>query len=553
MKQIYNVTSLVSTSNYPGTKKSELTGQPIGVILESTNASTYRTTIALTGPKVDVCAKVLDYLNDKKIYVLKGSDGIYMEISAGSTPRAAYVELTEQKWTEMPDKYEIIAADVIYTLLMSDNEEMRNMYKEVFSGDPKLMGSAIAIFCDSYYFYSKKTAREINRNARNAKDITVSDTLLIEEIHQNYRKGGLVEASFFKGIDMPETAFLKEEKVEYTGEAPVDEAPVKKSDVMEDIRNGLYKLNYEWAEDQKPYMSNGNVLKTFVPTETFTTILKKVHFRMNRVLSRMNENPNIDYIEAIGQDYINLTLVGTPGSGKTVLVHALGEATGMPVYVTISSHNTDEDEFEGKTKMVDGHPAAVPTDFLKCFKEGGICIIEEANLMQAAVAMALGQAVEYPFVLKENGYVTVKRHPLCIIITTMNTGTVGSKPMSQAFANRFKSSFLLNEPEMETFIQILANKTGESKALCRWVYTTYNGIVNCVKKNDGMADSESILLSLSMRSCIGAIENIQEGEKPKYAIENSIIGKIGETDLDLSKKCLDALKNLPDYTGKVSE
>ena len=160
---------------------------------------------------------------------------------------------------------------------------------------------------------------------------------------------------------------------------------------------------------------------------------------------------------------------------------------------------------------------------------------------------ALGQAVEFPFILKENGFEVVRRHPLCIFITTMNTGAVGTKPMSQPFANRFKQSYLLDDPDKETFIQILVNKTGEDKKLCRWVYNAYDAIIKCLKKNDGMVDTESILLSLSMRSCIGAIENIQEGEHPKDAIRDSMIGKIAEQDIEVSKICLRAVDALSDY------
>lgn len=111
----------------------------------------------------------------------------------------------------------------------------------------------------------------------------------------------------------------------------------------------------------------------------------------------------------------------------------------------------------------------------------GILLLEEINLVNAAVTMgALGQLVEFPFIIKKFGYQPLRRHPLCIIITTMNTGTAGSKSMSQPFANRFKQSFVLDDPKKDDFIRILMN-TGASRDICRWVYDCYERVVACVE------------------------------------------------------------------------
>ena len=83
---------------------------------------------------------------------------------------------------------------------------------------------------------------------------------------------------------------------------------------------------------------------------------------------------------------------------------------------------------ERKNKLIEGKLSFVQTDFLKAYKNGGIVVLEEINLADPALIMgALGQAIEPPFVLNENGFQTVHRHPMCVIIATQNVGTVGSK------------------------------------------------------------------------------------------------------------------------------
>ena len=118
--------------------------------------------------------------------------------------------------------------------------------------------------------------------------------------------------------------------------------------------------------------------------------------------------------------------------------------------------------------------------------------------------------------------------------------------MSQPFANRFRQTYVLNDPDREVFIRILQEKTGESAKTCKWVFSAYESVLKCLEKNDAVADVDSIRLALSMRSCIGAIENIQEGIYPKDAVRDSIVGKVAEQDMEMYEICLRAVDALPD-------
>lgn len=437
---------------------------------------------------------------------------------------------------------EIIAMIFIHALTFGDNKELKSQYHvalKAMNSLGKVRPETVFKLCDSFYYGCAK---------RIGNEIQVVTEEGDEQIDACLRSGELKtvpELQEASGVSKCKATVVKERK---------KKQEVKKTDLLEllsECKSGKYKIPYEWDESQADYIQPISALDGYIPTAEFRSILTKVTYRLGKVISRLPSldiSKGADRVAAIGQDYVNLTLSGKPGTGKTKLVHMLASATGMPVYTISNSHNTDEDEYEGKTKMINGAACSVETDTLKCVEHGGILLLEEINLVNAAVAMgALGQLVEFPFILKKFGYEPIRRHPLCVIITTMNTGTAGSKSMSQPFANRFKQSFVLNDPKKGDFIRILRN-TGAEADVCRWVYDCYDRITACVEE-DSMADVESILLSLSLRSCVGAIENIQEGMEPAEAIRNSIIGKIAETDRDVAENCMKVLKSMrtPDF------
>jgi Mg-chelatase subunit ChlI len=264
---------------------------------------------------------------------------------------------------------------------------------------------------------------------------------------------------------------------------------------------------------------------------------------MNKVNLRLDSG--LTGIDAIEKDYVNLLMVGKPGTGKTTLAYALGAATGMPVYSIALNKDSESDVFQGMTKVVDGQLQIVSTDFLDAYKNGGIVVLEEINLANPNIVMGtIGQAVEFPFVLMENGYKPIRRHPLCVIIGTMNVGTYGSTGLNEAMSSRFKTTYTLEDPKDEDFIRILEKSGGSTKA-CRWVLKIYKKILDYLMSPS--VNAEDVCMRLTMRGCIGALEGIEEGESPKEAIRRTLIGKIAESDLDLANAVWQDIQNIPDF------
>ena len=420
--------------------------------------------------------------------------------------------------------------EVMHQLHASSNSELINTFKNMCA-DYKLHGNYalddLYLFCDSFYYYGCTRS-------------------LPEDMDMPADMEAQLEAGVRSGLYKSLANFYPEGTMKDSAKVAATRKPrKKKSDEKSFIKackEGLYRISYEWPEALKGFIKSPDYLDTFETTPEFEEIVKKIKFRADRILERMDMG--YTGAEAIGKDALNILLLGKPGTGKTALAYALSAATGMPVCTTAWNKHSEEGEVEGKSRIVDGKPAFVETDSLMFHQCGGIDINEEINLADPSVTMGcLGQKLEYPFIVKKNGFETVVRHPLNVIIGTMNVGTNGSNPLNQALANRFNTPYILDDPTRDTFINILQKITKESEDVCTWVYDAYDAAVNYLKSPD--VNEDEICQNLSIRTCVGAIENLEEGQSPQRALVNSIVGAVAVVDLEvarnLQKECIENL------------
>jgi len=492
-------------------------------------------------------------------YIIK-EHGVNM-ISSTSTPQAIYIEFNYEgtfynafveesegtasvSWgsTCPTNGYASLIPIVCFALSEACDTKETSELKEIFGrivNDFNAKGTVelkdVLQFCDSFYygfavnnenipFYEDDCTMELFRNTYESKRMD------FDPIFDNVEGKPALKA--LEGLTLRATK--KDKK----------KAAKAVSAIFEECMNGSRAIPYEWSEEQQLKIPDAESLNDFIPSPHFYSLLHKIESRSEKILERMDNGK--EGVAAIGKDYINSFIIGKPGTGKTTMAYALGAALRMPVYTVAITKNTEEDTFQGMTKVVDGGFKFVSTDFLEAYTHGGIIILEEVNLADPSVIMgALGQAVEAPFILMKDGYQAVRRHPMCIIIGTMNIGTYGAKGVSQAFSSRFKQTYILDDPKAEDFISIL-EKQGHSNKKCKWVYDAYQKINNYLKSPE--ISREEICLNVTLRGCIGALDCMEEGDTPQQAIYNTLVGKVAEVDLelaeDINKNIVKSLPNL---------
>lgn len=473
---------------------------------------------------------------EKRVNAVDAGDSIYGEVVVGSDTIAftANDKVASFSGSDTLHGAEKLFPLALYSLRNSSpltelKECFARMKKEVEdTGTLTNMGD-ILLFCDSFYYDVTKAIDSYSFD---------TEALAPETLEAANNSGLLSAFESLKGLsDLPPISVFKEKDATPTSTAVAND--------FDAIKNGDFVLPYEWDEEQKSKIPPLKKLDGFVPSATYYSLVKKAFSRMTKVMCRMDGG--LEGLDAIGNDYINVFCVGKPGTGKTTIGYALGSTLGMPVYTCAMTKNTEEDTFQGMTKVIDGKLTFASTDFLYAYEHGGIIILEEINLPDPSVIMgAIGQAVEYPFILMKDGYIPVRRHPMTIIIGTMNVGTYGSKGVNQALSSRFKQTYIIDDPDKAQFVEIL-RKQGYKKAACLWVYNAYTKIINYLKSPSVSADD--IALTVTLRGCLGALENMEEGEEAKQAIKNTLVGKIAEADLELATKVYAEIGALPDFNS----
>jgi hypothetical protein len=305
-----------------------------------------------------------------------------------------------------------------------------------------------------------------------------------------------------------------------------------------------FVIGFDWNDEQMQQIQPISMLDDYIPNNTYKKMLTLINKKLNRVLGRIADGAS--YADSIKDDYINIIIGSRPGTGKTTTVNALSASLGLPIYTVKVTKNTEEDTFEGMTKVnSEGKFAIHDTAFLKAFEHGGIVLMEEFNLADPGVLQgAIGQAIERPFILNKDGYQEVKRHPLCIVVATMNTGTQGAREPNQALTSRLPVTLTMDDPSDDDFLSIL-EKHGYEKSQCKKVYKAYTSILNYLKNT---ALSEEMSLCVTMRHCLAALSLLDDEvtSSVSEAVYDTMIGSIGLRDAQLAKEVYEnAVQPLP--------
>jgi DNA polymerase III delta prime subunit len=434
--------------------------------------------------------------------------------------------------------YENLTPLVMYTLHQDNGNyaefqaafaEVRDAYKK----DSDVTAELLAFASDCFYYETKATL---------PKTIPESplDPAMLKQIQQNIDTRNMRSADdkCEVGKTFSHVNFNK---------AREKSPELKNKEIVntffDDCKSAKYELGWEWSAEQQTRIPAFSFLDTYIPNPTHKKLSLVAYNRLNTVIERLDAGKSGK--DAIGNEYMNTILVGRPGTGKTTAAMALSATLGLPIYTVPLSKYTEEDEFQGKTKVAEGGFKFFPTAFLEAYKNGGIVVLEEFNLADPAVMQGgIGQAIEAPFLLMEDGCTEVCRHPLCVIVMTMNTATQGSREPNEAFTSRAPLVLTMDDPEADEFINILASK-GYDKKISQKVFSAYTKVIEFLRNESA---GEDIMLSLTMRHCLEALYLISKvGFDFKEAIHDTMAGSLAIKDLELAKRVYESvIETMPD-------
>lgn len=499
--------------------KETKTGVAAALGVGCSDARSHRSVRKDTKAKVSRLAVILDKIfEDKNLSLASFNEGAigYAEYTDGGVVFSGTYDGIKERWLRgnIPESATARLAP-IFSYAVANCPETSMLLEQLFvekeSGADKLSYERIVTLCDAFYYEYAVDKTD---------NIDVFGDLSLEELKQVSRTNGInnITKNSFANISIKESS-LENESVASSGNSE-----------WEAIKSGSRFIGYDWNAEQMKKIPSLTYLDKFVPSAEYYDLLAMISGCAESVL--LDIDSGISEMDAIKAHYVNSILVGKPGTGKTSVAYALGASLGVPVYTVTNSRNTEEDNYEGKNKVVEGKISFCPTPFLEAYKNGGIIVLEEFNLVSPDVLMgAIGQAVEAPFILMEDGYKEVRRHPLCFILATMNTCTQGSKEPNEAFTSRFPDVFLMDDPSHDDFVKILMS-AGNEKYDSEAVYNAYGSIIGYLTDNS----YDDVAMSITLRHCLAALNAIKRGIPFKNAIKRTMVNAIGVKDIALAKE-----------------
>lgn len=501
---------------------------------------------AVRDAKVSLIAQLIDRIGSNDVHVYEIShDNIVIKIEHTEYIFIGKVSANSSGWQvsghdypkagagnrEMDVRDAIFASATSLFALRSDemSDNLVDYFKALKKGNPQ--DKSLFVICDSYYY----------NLVGNKLTVTMTDDESIKDQLTVAMDGGLVE---FNDLRLPEVVTSDMKKPKKKAAKKSDETA---ENVIDDIYAGKYRINYDWDDEQKAAILPLDILDTYYPTPDFVRLLKTLFHVFSETVEQIKAGVPAYKIRT---GRFNAMLFGSPGTGKSQAVECVSAALGIPYAVTQMSKHSEENEYEGKTLIKDHEAVFVPTDFAKFFGKGAILNIEEPNTADPAVNMKLATALA-----SKKGFIDVNgdkvyRSPMTVVLACENAGIEGTRSDSPAFSNRFGPMFHFADPTDDDFKNILVKMTGQSKALCAWVYNVYKKTIKWLESEE-IGEGE-VTNWLSLRTCEAAIELMEFGAEPKEAIVSTLSGAIGHVDQELEKDYQkQVLSDLPECRASV--
>lgn len=140
----------------------------------------------------------------------------------------------------------------------------------------------------------------------------------------------------------------------------------------------------------------------------------------------------------------NVLLAGPTGSAKTTATYAYASHVNLPVVNIPCNGSAEPSLFIGKwTRLKDGSFDFILGELALAVLHGGVILLDEVNFLKPNIGAYLHGLLDgrriltIPEAQGSSAPTTIKAHDDCFIVGAYNPNYIGTKPLNQAFRNRF--------------------------------------------------------------------------------------------------------------------
>ena len=217
---------------------------------------------------------------------------------------------------------------------------------------------------------------------------------------------------------------------------------------MQELRKEIFPLVKDYYEslsdEDKALVPDDEKLGIYIPTKKFKNVVK--------ILA--------DGIRNGEKDTQNVLLKGPPGVGKSTMAVAIAYVFSMPYRFTQSYKTADASEYIGTTVADNGVlKTNVETQFAQTVLRGGVHMDDDNNYAAEGEGTVKNSILIAPYTIKLADGTMAKRHPFSIFMMSANPDAKGSRPINEAYKDRFCAILDLEKLSSEDMVRMVRERS----------------------------------------------------------------------------------------------
>lgn len=220
------------------------------------------------------------------------------------------------------------------------------------------------------------------------------------------------------------------------------------SSQMEELRAEMFPLVKDYyeslSEEDKALVPDEEKLGIYIPTKKFKNVVKII----------------ADGIKNGERDTQNVLLKGPPGVGKSTMAVAIAYVFSLPYRFTQSYKTADASEYIGTTVAENGVlKTNVETQFAQTVLRGGVHMDDDNNYAAEGEGTVKNSILIAPYTIKLADGTMAKRHPFSIFMMSANPDAKGSRPINEAYKDRFCAIIDLEKLSQNDMVRMVRERS----------------------------------------------------------------------------------------------